>query len=280
MNEYRNWKLSRHKNGANSPYFSCFFFFLRKKKLLKLLHSIGDKLHNFNPNGGLIDEDSFAQTKNIQAYNVIWNLSIYEDGIDRLLNVLNPAIYNTQAATNFLATLMGIDEYNQFCKQNSLPVGYIHGPVAIDHYDNIVSETIGTQTTLVTCATSFMQRVFEFREQLQHHPRIFEKNIHDEQVAQEKIHWINKLVMKLESEVDLSQLIKWAGTDQSYFQVSVAGYRKGDERAQDEEGRSSYFSNTVGSSNSVIRSGPIDEIANSSTIMQHELSARYLSDGF
>jgi hypothetical protein len=256
---------------------------MRKKKLLKLLESIGDKLENFNPNGGLIDEDSFTQTKRVQAYNVIWNLSIYEEGLEKLLNVLNPKIYNTKSATNFMANLMGLDEYKRFCRNNGKSVGFTNGPISIDNIEdreNQAFETVNGQTTLVSCATPWMQSVFDLRSKLNRHPEIFAKDVHDEEIAQEKIHWINKTLMKLEAEIDLSLLIKWVGTDQSYFQVSVAGYRKGDERAQDEEGRSTYFSNTVGSINSEIRNGPIDEIANSSYISQHELTARYLSDGF
>ena len=139
---------------------------------------------------------------------------------------------------------------------------------------------INGQTTFIACATPWMQSVFDIRHKLRKQHVVLEKDIHDEETAAKKIHWINKTLMKLETEMDLSLLIKWVGTDQSYFQVSVAGYRKGDERAQDEEGRSTYFSNTVGSMNSIIRNGPIDEISKESQIMQHELSARYLSDGF
>ena len=251
-----------------------------KRRLLKLLDSISEKLNNFIPNGGLIDQDSFAQTKSVQAYNVIWNLSIYEDGIEKLLNVLDPRVYDTRGATNFLTNLMGMDEYKNYCEKNDLQMGFAVGPVEIDNMDDMVSETVNGQTTIVSCATPFMQTVFDLRDQLSRHIEVFSKDIHDEVIAKEKIHWINKLLIKLDSDVNLAQLIKWVGTDQSYFQVNVAGYRKGDERAQDEEGRSTYFSNTVGSTNRIIRSGPIDEIANSSQITQHELLARYLSDGF
>lgn len=256
---------------------------MRKKKLLKLLDAIGDRLGGFNPNGGLIDEDSFSQTKRVQAYNIVWNLSIYENGVDKLLNVLNMDVYNTRAATNFMANLMGMDEYNKFCNDNSRPVTFMNGPIPVEAYENFTNraiETVNGQTTFVACATPWMQIIFDMRHQLKKHKVVFEKNIHDESIAEKKIHWINKTLMKLESQMDLALLIKWVGTDESYFQVSVAGYRKGDERAQDEEGRSTYFSNTVGSMNNTIKSGPIDEIAKESQIMQHELSARYLSDGF
>jgi hypothetical protein len=256
---------------------------MRKQKLLKLLDVIGQKLHQFNPNGGLIDKDSFSQTKRVQAYNVIWNLSIYEDGVNKLLDVLNMDVYNTKAALNYLANVMGMDEYKNFCVANKLPIGFYSGPISIEAYqnrDNRVFESAGGQTTLVTCTPPWMQSVFDLRSKLHGHPEVFAKNIHDEELARDKIHWVNKTLSKLESEIDLSLLLNWVGTDQFYFQVNVSGYRKGDERAQDDTGSSTYFSNTVGSINSDIRSGPIDDIARSSTIIQHELTARYLSDGF
>ncbi len=254
-----------------------------KKKLLKLLDVVGEKLHQFNPNGGLIDKDSFAQTKKVQAYNVIWNLSIYEEGVQRLLNVLNSDVYDSKAATNFMANLMGMDEYKKFCSDHDLTVDFYNGPIPIDSeddFENQVFDTSKGQTTMIGCVTPWMKTIFDLREKLSHHSEAFVQNVHDEGIAQEKIHWINKVLVKLEAELDLSLLIKWVGTDESYFQVSVAGYRKGDERAQDDQGRSTYFSNTVGSINNDIRSGPIDDISRSSQITQHELTARYLSDGF
>lgn len=253
---------------------------MRKRKLLRLIDQVSNQVEGFLPNGGLTDLDSFNQTKRVQAYNLIWNLSIYEPGINRLIELLNSENLDTKSTTRQLIALMGAKEYNDFCYSHGAKPGFSNQPFDFDQYDISLSETIKGTTTVVSCITPWMRTIYSLREKLAKHREIFEKNIHDEHTAKLKIRWLNHTFHQLQSNMDLSLLIKLVGVENSYFQLSLAGYRKGDERAQDEEGRSTYYSNTIGSINTSIRSGPLDDISSTSTILQHEISARYLTDGF
>ncbi len=253
---------------------------MKKKKLLKLIHGMEDELGEMNPPGELIDDDSFAQTKKVQAYNLIWNLSIYEPGIDRITGLLDRNKIGTVELAEKLISIMGSKNYQDYCSKNRRTIGYIRGPEIIDDFQSASTETIQGQTITINCVTPWMQTIYELREKLAQSPQVFGHDLHDENSAKVKIEALNRAVVKLEKNIQLGLLIKLVGSENSYFQVSLAGYRNGDERAQDEEGRSTYFSNSIGQTNATIRNGPLDDIANSSSILQHEISARYLSDGY
>lgn len=256
---------------------------MNNKKLLKLLDKISNSLHEFNPNGNLIDKNSFVQTKKIQSFNIISTLSIYESGVDKILDVLNSHTMGTKAVTHFLTYLVGQDQLKAYCKSVNREFGFIVGPRTLDQFDSMdhrYVETSQGQTTVINCVMPWMATIFDLRQKLKKHPEIFQKNIHNEDTAIEKIKWLNRSMSNIESYVDLSYIIKWAGIDSIYFQTQVLGYRKGDERAQDEEGRSAYYVNSIGSQNPDVKSGPLDDIHQNSTITEHELNARYLSDGF
>jgi hypothetical protein len=253
---------------------------LRKQRLLKLIRAISDRVPGFIPNGGLIDEDSFTQTRKVQSYQLMWNLAIYEPGLDRLFDLLDSSRSSTAVATEKMIQLMGQNEFLQFCKSNGIKPGISSTDLDWDRLDLSAVETINGKTSYVSCITPWMRTIYDLRHRLSKKSGIFHSDIHQEDLAKIKVESVNEAILKLERDLDLSLLIKLVGVENTYFQVSVVGYRKGDERAQDEEGRSTYFSNTIGAVNTTIRNGPLDDIGNSSSILQHELSARYLSDGY
>lgn len=253
---------------------------IRKKKLLKLIDEISSDIKDFTPDSGLVDLDSFTQTKSVQAYNLVWNLSIYEPGIQKLFHLLDSNQSDTRTATESMINIIGKEKYLSFCKAKGVQPGFSSESFDWDRLELHGFETIDGKMTFVNCITPWMRSVFDLRNRLHKHPEIFDESTHDDRKAKEKISLINSTFASLEKNSDLSTLVRMLGVENIYFQLSVAGYRKGDERAQDEEGRSTYYSNTIGSINKKSRTGPLDEIANSSSILQHEISARYLSNGF
>jgi len=253
---------------------------LRKQKLLKLIEGISKKVPGFIPSGGLMDPDSFVQTRKVQSYQLVWNLSIYEAGLERLLKLLDQSRTSTYETTRAMIELMGEKEYVAFCKSKGMKPGFSSSDLDWDRLELSAIETIKGKTHFVTCATPWMRSIFNIRGSISKKSAAFETDVRNEDVAKEKIKAINEAMGMIERDLDLSLLMRLVGVENTYFQVSLAGFRKGDERAQDEEGRSTYFSNTIGSIHTTTRNGPLDDIARSSTLMQHELSARYLSDGY
>lgn len=83
--------------------------------------------------------------------------------------------------------------------------------------------------------------------------------------------------MDLNDHLELSQLIRWVGKENSFFQVRVSGFRTNDENA---DFKSAYYSNTVGLIDQKILGGPMADIEDITKISSHEVEARYLSDGY
>lgn len=248
---------------------------MKQKKLIKLIHKLEEKI---GPSAGdLIDETEFTQTKKIQAYSVMWNLILYEEGLQKIIDILDREKTPTKAAINKLVSLMGIENFKAWCKEQNLSAQYMVGPIALDspQSSSFIGESNRGQMVALGCSTPWMRTVFKFRSKLNRRSELFSAEIRDEKIAQSKIKWMNRFFADIESEIPLEFLIAWAGPENSFFQARVSGFR-----THDENGDSQYFSNTIGKANSRVVTGPMSTIQSHSKIIEHELSARYLSSGF
>jgi len=258
---------------------------MRQKRLLKLVDRVSKQLQEFSPNGGLIDHDEFSQTKKIQAYTILWSLLVYEKGVDRMMNILDLNETSTKDTQLALIDAMGKSQYVRYCNDHGVKTGFLTGPYAIHAAnasandsstdDQTVVESSHGQTTLVSCVTPWMATVYQLRGRMKNHPEVFQTEVHDEDAAKAKIKWVNRAITKLAKNMDIAELIRLVGQDQSFFQVRVSGFR-----THDENGDSEYFSNTSGSIDTDIKAGPISDINSASEIQTNELEARYLSDGY
>jgi hypothetical protein len=248
---------------------------LRKNKLLKMVDEMTKQLQEFSPNGGLINKDEFAQTKHIQAYTILWSLLVYEKGINRMLNILNLDTMSTKDTQMYLIDVMGKQQYVKYCSDHGYQVGFLQGPYSASDVDGSIVESSKGQNTLVACVTPWMQTVYDLRQTMKRHPEAFNPSVREDDDAQDKIRWVNRAVTRLAKDMDIAELIRMVGKDQSFFQVRVSGFR-----TKDENGDSQYFSNTVGSVNPDIITGPLSDINDASQIQTNELQARYLSDGY
>ncbi len=237
---------------------------IKKKHLLKFVKRITDELGEFEPVGGVINKEDFVASDKVQAYSVLWNFSIYENGLQKILKVLNQKATTTQDVRDILIEVMGGKTvYEQWCSQHE------------SDNEDLFSETIGQQTTEIDCLTPSMRTVYDLRRSLQSHREIFMNDIHDTEIAKTKVKWINRAISDLEKDMDLKEFIRWVGKDQSYFQVEVSGFK-----ARREKGESEYFSNVIESTHNPNLKGPFSDINSSSKIMMNELSAHYLSSGY
>ena len=249
---------------------------LTKNRLLRVLHKISDQIGEFNPNGGLIDPSEFAQTKKVEAFSVIWNLLVYEKGTQNVLDILDMSKTSTQKANAFLVDLMGRSEYLDYCNQNELDPSVQTGPIYSEDDSGTRVESAQGQTVYLGCVPPMMETVFDLRESLANHPEVF-GDVRSDEDAKSKIKWINKIFLNLDNNFELSQIIKWVGKENSFFQVKVSGFRTHDEAA---DFRSSYFANTVGLIDQQVLGGPTSDIESTTEISSHEVEARYLSDGY
>lgn len=249
---------------------------MNKNRLLRIVDELTEQLHEFSPNGGLINKDEFAQTRKIQAYTVLWSLLVYEKGINRLLDLLNLDQMATKQTQQRLIAIMGQNEYKKYCSDKGVQPGFYTGPYAqsAETGSSLVESSKG-QTVLVSCITPWMETIYDLRQTLKRRNEVFKLDVRTDDDAQEKIRWINRSISKLAKTMDIAHLIRLVGNDESFFQVRVSGFR-----THDENGDSEYFSNTVGTINQDVLAGPMSDINDASQIQNNELQARYLSDGY
>ncbi|MBS1959205.1 MAG: hypothetical protein JST80_07040 [Bdellovibrionales bacterium] len=252
---------------------------MNKRRLLRLADEITKELQEFNPPGGLVSKDQFAQTRKVQAYTLMWTLLVYEKGINRMMKLMNIKETSTKEAQNFMVDLMGKDKYAEFCNEQGVEPGIEDGPYIGDSVDGTLVENTKGRTTLVSCVTPWMITIYDMRSRLEKHPEAFMTEVREEDDAVARIKWVNRTFAELEKNMELGQLIRWIGKDASHFQVRISGFRTADETA-DSERYSTYFSNTIGTIDENVLGGPMSDIAETSQILEHELSARYLSNGY
>ncbi len=249
-----------------------------KSRLLRLISKISDQLHEYNPNSGLINPAEFAQTKKVQSYRVSWDLLIYQNGIQKLLRLLNLNETGTAQAQQQLINLMGQDQYDAFCKDHDLNPVFARGPVAPAELEGIsgtVLEASKGQIAFLGCVTPFMESIYRLRSSLSSNPVIFKDGTQTEDDAKEKIRALNQSVVLMINELELGDLIRLVGKENAFFQSRISGFR-----THDENGDSEYFSNTIGLIDQDQLAGPLSDIASESQISSNEIEARYLSNGY
>lgn len=227
---------------------------MRRNRLLRLVDEMVREVEEFNPQGNLVSREQFAQTRKVQAYTLHWTLLVYERGIERLMRVLDAKRTSDRDVRAQLVKIMGADKYQEFCDQQELEPG-------------------------AECVAPWMATVHDLRSRLRKHPEAFAPEVRDEDTAVEKIKWVNRALSELERDMDLGQLIRWIGKDAAHFQIRISGFRTNDEAA-DNERYSTYFSNTIGTIDPNVLAGPLSTISETSQILEHEISARYLSNGY
>ncbi len=249
-----------------------------KNRLLRLIAKISDQLLEYNPHSGLINPAEFSQTKKVQSYRVSWDLLIYQNGIQKLLTLLNLNETGTAQTQQRLINLMGQDQYDSYCKDHDLNPVFARGPVAPPELEGIpgtVIEASKGQVAFLGCVTPFMESVYRLRSKLNSNPAIFNTVTKTEDEAKEKIRALNQAVLLLTHELELGELIRVVGKENAFFQSRISGFR-----THDENGDSEYFSNTIGLIDQEQLAGPLSDIASESQISSNEIEARYLSNGY
>ena len=254
---------------------------ISQKHFLKIIEKMTAQIGNYNPNGGLLDPSEFSQTKKIQAYTILWNMLVYENGIRQAMTLLDIKNTSTLKALQSMVSMIGQDQYQKYCDQEGLKAQVASGPYSIDaNQAGTLVESSQGQTTYVGCILPWMQTVYNLRETLSSHPVVFQADVRTESDAKEKIRWVNRAMNRLTRDLKLEEVIGIIGKDNAFFQVNVSGFRTKDERALDENFNANYFSNTIGVINQDVLTGPLSDIENTTEISSNEIEAGYLSDGY
>jgi hypothetical protein len=232
---------------------------LPKSNLLKILDSIESRVRPLNLEKPLIRRDEFASTNQLQMYEILSSLIVYESGQDRInQTLLNPSLIKV---VNDLTEIEGRESLARWCRQPTRSFG--DKVFSVNSY----SEVEGGHRRNFKCLKPWMRQALALR-------RIaLEKKWTD--LTEEQIQWKTKLLKKLERYLELPKLLNWIGRENYFFQIKISGFR-----TKDENGDSEYVSDSIGTFRSKEGAGAFRDFALKYGIMANELYANYLSQGY
>lgn len=245
-----------------------------RKRLGRIIDRIMEKVRGLVPDDTLISKEDLAITRKLQAYTISSKLWVYENGIDRILRILDGDRTSLLNAYNFLVGLEDRNELENWCKENglSLDAHKLSGPLPFEQQTSGIYFGLDRGSPYVLqCLKPWMVDALDLRNKVTGNKDLNSKN---KENMKGKIVTLNRLFTKIQKQIPLAVMGKWIGEDNFFFLVRISGFRKGDEDTEHE-----YLSNTIGSVD-VGLNGPFSEISEVTGIMSHELSSRYLSDGF
>lgn len=196
----------------------------------------------------LVNRDLFNGMKQLQLYHIQTQLVIYQKGMERIENAMFGGKLE-QIYPQLVEIAGGQQAVNAWCKSK--------GNLFVDY-----NEREDGRWVKFKCVTSWMRDVLQARK-------------NRPEAKEERIKWMTRLLGKLERKLDLKALMKWLGRDGHYFQVQIGGFRKGDENDD-----MSYVSDSIGMADRDQSISIFQDFAEKYHILQHEVEAGYLSEGF
>lgn len=250
---------------------------LEKAKLFKIFDGIDSQVQSLRLGLPLVDRNVFNEMKALQLYEIRSTLIVYDTGMQRLRDHLivkngNPGTFfkrligwnefsgtDKDVVFNVLIPLYGEERWMQWCHETASAnqsegnhEGAGQGSGQYIEYGRSYS-----------CMADWVREVLSLRRQ---YPADREG----------QVRWATKVIHVLEKNVDLGRLIKWLGTENTFFQVKVSGFRTNDENGD----KADYKSSSIGTFNNKSRAGIFKDFAMDYEITSHELNAAYLSEGY
>lgn len=226
---------------------------INNRKLNRLFDKLDEKLANINLERNLINRDIFNSTKSIQLFELRSTLILYE----KALQALEKGIFhkNELQAYNLLVSFIGLDEFKAWCSQ-------------VKDSDNGDMITYQGEQYHFDCVTPAMAQILTLR-----------KN-GNASLRKDKIHLYNEINNLLFRNFEMDKIINYVGNDNVLFLVKVSGFRKGDEAAFDQEGKSEYVSDTIGKFNKNQGAGIFRDFISDYGISSYQINASFFSEGF
>ncbi len=248
---------------------------LSRQGLFGVLDALEGKAHELNlSQAKLIRRDEFMTTNQLQLYEILSTLIVYPGAMKKLTQEIFEKKHLKEAVEELLeiegaqSNFRGKDNLekgyrslNQWCAK---PLRAVAGRVWKPNGYWEVTDNIKYSWR---CLKPWMRRVLNARFNYRHNQL--------PKTPEGKVDWTNALFGSLEAAIDLPTLLNWLGKDNFYFQIKISGFR-----THDENGDTTYLSDTVGSFDNKLGAGVFRDFANKYHILNSELSANYLSEGF
>ncbi len=266
---------------------------LGKEAFFKIIEGIEAKVKPLNLDRPIIRREEFQTMKELQFYEITSKLLIYEAGMKTLMDhLIDPRASNETVHARLVkietgGTKDGEKKFSSYCWQNKAPdmaptFHTLFNPI-LELYANsgggmggdrtkntdqvwFQKDKWGEQDTFKDrnfyCVKPWMRWVMDNRTKM---PTDRKK----------QIVWTTQFIRTMESQLPLEKVLGVIGKQNYFYQVRVSGFR-----TNDSNGDTEYTSDSIGTFNETEGAGVFSDFASKYGITQHELSARYLSEGF
>jgi hypothetical protein len=274
--------IEHHWNGWKLP----------KKNVLGILDGIEARVKPLNLDQPIMRRDVFIDMGELQFYEIVSKLIIYESGMNKIrAALLDPTLSLDQLHDKMTSLVRDPKKFSSWCWQQGAPSNHGNRSAFFPRPDSFSSgigfsgsntpdpkrpETWGAywgdvdwsgDARMWYCATDWMKEVFKARKAM---PKD----------SKERIIFVNRLIRSLETSsgagaIPMEKLLGLLSKEDWFFQVRVSGFR-----TQDANGDMEYTSDSLGSLSEKDGAGIFSEFSSRYGISSHELQARYLSEGY
>ncbi len=220
--------------------------------MIKLLDRLNHEVLELNLDRPLMHLEDFSTMKKLQLFQIVASLTVYDKGVEKIIDeLIKPK--SADEVVKFMTAVEGQADLDQFCE---------HARFRNRH----VQREDGVRTKFA-CLKPWMEDALNIRKELLDHS--------NPDNPQDRVRFANHLIKKLDSHMELSDLMRWIGKDRFFYRVRISGFR-----TKDENGDIEYVSDSIGSRDADAGNGPFSDLSNDTGLMQSEVYGTYMSEGY
>ncbi|MFZ4714297.1 MAG: hypothetical protein ACOYL6_11310 [Bacteriovoracaceae bacterium] len=232
---------------------------IRMPHLNRIFNKLEEKIKNIPMPRKMINRNVFNDTKVLQQFEVRSTAIIYEKGNE----IIQKIIFNKNELNTYNVLIHffgGIDSFQAYCQQMiESGQGYVVGYHGDKDYQ---------------CVAPWMAEIMDLR--LKGFPEV--KTAEDKKKI---IALYNKIHRILFKNAEWDKVLTMIGEENFLMLVKVAGFKKGDEGAVDEDNQTTeYVSDSLGEYNGLEGSGIFRDFMNQYGISSYQMNANFFSEGF
>jgi hypothetical protein len=232
---------------------------IRKPHLFRIFDKLETKIKNISMPRKVINRQFFNDTKVIHQYEIRSTLILYSGANERLKSIIfNKNELNTY---NMLIHYFGgLDKFKEYCEE-----------MIAQGYEDMIRYH-GERK--YQCVAPWMGQIMDIR--LKGFPEI-----KTEQDKKNIVSLYNKIHRILFKNAEWDNVLNSLGEENYLMLVKVAGFRKGDEGALDEDNETtSYVSDSLGVYDNIQGAGIFRDFMNLYGISAYQMNANFFSEGF
>jgi len=256
---------------------------MKKKNLQNLVNKWNEAYKGQNSGRPIIRVNYFNDTDDVQLYEMRSTWVIYPSAFAKLYEKMRNPNPPSDFRPKLLKRLAGWDAYSETDRSlfEALVNMYGHeqfrldckrasGEARANPYRDSIAVSVLQGGNFYECLPHWMAKILKMRRQMDFSSR------------EAKASWQNRIFFQLERNVSVERLMDYLGKDNFFFQLSINGFRKGDEGADalNDRNLTGYQTDTLGKIDPTYGFGPFRDFMGTlgNKISSHEVYARYLRE--